>query len=91
LKAAEQDDGFSAMVTTVPPEQGSADVLFTKFKQQNYSEHVNRTFKGPLAVRPVFLHTPERAEAVVFLMLAVLMLYYLLLRLYRPPSLANAV
>jgi transposase len=83
VKEAEKDDGYSAIVTTVPQNQGSADTLFTKFKQQNYSEHVNRGFKGPLAVRPVFLHTPERVEALVFLMLAVLMLYYLLQRLYR--------
>ena len=83
VTAAEQDDGYSVIVTTVPQNQGSADGLFTKFKQQNYSEQVNRNFKGPLAVRPVFLHTPERVEALVFLMLAVLMLYYLLQRLYR--------
>jgi transposase len=83
VKRAEEDDGYSVIVTTLPQNQGSADVLFTKFKQQNYSEHVNRNFKGPLAVRPVFLHTPERVEALVFLMLAVLMVYYLLQRLYR--------
>lgn len=90
VKQAEKDDGYSAVVTTVPPNQGSADALFTKFKQQNYSEQVNRNFKGPLAVRPVFLHTPERVEALVFLMLAVLMLYYLLQRLYRQSVPADA-
>jgi hypothetical protein len=89
VKQAEQDDGYSLIVTTVPLQQGSGDVLFTKFKQQTYSEQVNRTYKGPVAVRPVFLHTPERVEALVFLLLAVLMLYYLLQRLYRqsvPPE-----
>lgn len=90
VKQAEKDDGYSVIVTTVPQHQGSADALFTKFKQQNYSEHVNRNFKGPLAVRPVFLHTPERVEALVFLMLAVLMLYYLLQRLYRQSVPAGA-
>jgi transposase len=83
VELAEKDDGYSVVVTTVPQNQSSADELFTKFKQQNLSEQVNRNFKGPLAVRPVFLHTPERVEALVFLMLAVLMLYYLLQRLYR--------
>ena len=83
VKQDEQYDGYSVIVTTVPPNRGSADTLFTKFKQQNYSEHINRGFKGPLAVRPLFLHTAERVEALVFLMLAVLMLYYLLQRLYR--------
>jgi transposase len=83
LKRDEQHDGYSVIVTTVPQNQGSADTLFTKFKQQNYSEQINRTFKRPLAVHPVFLHTPERVEALVFLMIAVLMLYYLVQRLYR--------
>ena len=83
LKRDEQYDGYSVIVTTVPQNQGSADVLFTKFKQQNYSEQINRGFKGPLAVRPVFLHKPERVEALVFLMIAVLMLYYVLQRMYR--------
>jgi transposase len=83
LKRDEQYDGYSVVVTTVPQNQGSADVLFSKFKQQNYSEQINRGFKGPLAVRPVFLHKPERVEALVFLMIAVLMLYYLLQRIYR--------
>ena len=90
VKAAEKDDGYSVIVTTVPQQQASADALFTKFKQQNYSEQVNRSFKGPLAVRPLFLHTPERVEALVFLLLAVLMLYYLLLRLYRQSVPADA-
>lgn len=89
VEQAEQDDGYSVIVTTVPTNQGSADQLFTEFRQQNYSEQVNKTFKGPLAVRPLFLHTPERVESLVFLLLATLMTYYLLQRLYRqslPPN-----
>ena len=74
----------------MPIQQGNADTLFTKFKQQSYSEQVNREFKGPVAVRPVFLHTPERVEALVFLMIGVLTLYYLLQRLYRQSVPKNA-
>lgn len=83
MRRDEEYDGYSVVVTTVPQNKGSADELFTKLKQQNYSEQINRGFKGPLAVRPVFLHRPQRVEALVFLMIAVLMLYYLLQRLYR--------
>ncbi len=86
----EQYDGYSVVVTTVPPSQASADVLFTKFKQQSYSEQVNGQFKGPLAVHPVFLHTPERVEALVFLLMITLQLYYLLQRLYRQSVPAKA-
>lgn len=83
-------DGYSALVTTVPLHQASADVLFTKFRRQSYSEQVNGEFKGPLAVHPVFLHSPKRVEALVFLMMITLTLYYLLQRLYRQSVPANA-
>jgi len=76
-------DGYSVLVTTMPEEQASEDVVFTKFKQQTYSEQVNGQFKGPLAVHPVFLHSPRRVEALVFVMMITLMLYYLLQRIYR--------
>ena len=83
MRVDQEYDGYAALVTTVPQNKHSADELFTKFKQQTYSELVNRNFKGPLAIRPVFLHTPKRVEALVFLMIAVLMLYFLLQRHYR--------
>jgi transposase len=83
--AAERDaryDGYSALVTTTP-KTCSADQAFTKYKQQSYSELANHEFKTPLAVHPVFLKTPCRVEALVFLMMITLTLYFLLQRLYR--------
>jgi hypothetical protein len=90
VKADEQYDGYSVLVTTVPKGDASADELFTKFKQQSYSEQVNSEFKGPLAIRPVFLHSPQRVEALVFLMMIALTLYFLLQRIYRQSVPANA-
>ena len=63
----EQYDGLNVLVTTAM--QRSADELFTKFKQQTYAEHANNIFKGPLAVRTVFLKSAHRVEALVFLMM----------------------
>ena len=83
VEADEQYDGYSAMITTVPAHQAAGDELFRQYKEQIYSEHVNRQFKGPLAVHPLFLHTPERIEALVFLLLITLTLYFLLQRVYR--------
>jgi transposase len=83
LKQDELYDGYSALVTTTPPEQGSVDSIFKKFKQQNYCEHVNHQFKGPLAVRPVFLQSPHRVEALIFLMMLASTAYFLLQRIYR--------
>lgn len=90
VQGDEQYDGYSVLIATVPKGDASADELFTKYKQQSYSEKVNGEFKGPLAIRPVFLHTPQRVEALVFLMMIALTLYYLLQRLYRQTAPAKA-
>ena len=80
-KQDEQYDGLSVLVTTAM--RRSTDELFTKFKQQTYAEHANHIFKGPLAVRPVFLKNDHRVEALVFLMMMSLTLYFVLQRTYR--------
>jgi transposase len=82
IAAAEYYDGLSVIITTAPRER-TADDLFAEYKRQTYNEHANHVFKGPLAVSPVFLKTPARAEALVFLMMISLMLYLLLQREYR--------
>ena len=90
VTADEKYDGYSVIVATVPKSQSTTDEIFTRFKQQAYSEQVNSEFKGPLAVRPVFLHTPERVESLVFLLMIALTLYYLLQRQYRQALPATA-
>jgi transposase len=80
-KQDEQYDGVSVLVTTVMKQ--SVDALFTKFKRQTCAEHANHIFKGPLAVRPVFLQNARRVEALVFLMMMSLTLYFVLQRVYR--------
>jgi len=91
-EAAENDtkyDGYSVLVTTAP-QTLSADQAFAKYKQQSYSELVNHEFKTPLAVHPVFLKTPRRVEALAFLMMIALTLYFLLQRMYRQNVSATA-
>lgn len=83
ITADEAEDGFSAIVSTVPTSTKSDDDVFTFFREQNLVEHVNRQFKGPIAVRPVFLHSPHRVEALVFLLMIALMIYFLVQRKYR--------
>ena len=84
-QAAQQDaqyDGYSALVTTAP-RSDSADALFTKDKQQNDAEHANHQFKTPLAVHPLFLKSPQRIEALLFLMMMALTADFLIQRLSR--------
>jgi transposase len=85
-------DGLSALVTTAPL-TSSADLLFTQYKEQNYIERNHHQWKTPLAVRPVFLKSPRRVEALVCLLHLALQVHQLLERLYRqrvptnePPS-----
>jgi transposase len=75
-------DGLSVVVTTAPRTH-SADALFRQYKEQNYVEQAHHQGKTPLAVHPVFLHTPKRVEALVCLLMIALMAYHLLQRRYR--------
>jgi len=75
--AAEQAlEGRYALGTNA--EHLSADEALTLFKAQDDAEKQFRTWKGPLAVRPVFLHTDERIQGLVFLTLVALLVRALL-------------
>ena len=87
--AAAAYDGLSALLTTASRQQ-SGDTLFTQFKQQNYVELGHHQWKTPLAVRPVFLKSPRRVEALVCLMQVALTAYQLLERFYRQSVAADA-
>jgi transposase len=87
--AAARYDGLSALLTTAPRQQ-SGDTLFTQFKQQNYVELGHHQWKTPLAVRPVFLKSPRRVEALVCLMQIALTAYQLLERFYRQSLVPDA-
>ena len=82
-------DGLAALLTTAPM-TASADVLFTQYKQQNYLERDHHQWKTPLAVRPVFLKSPRRVEALVCLLHIALQTQQLLERLYRQRMPAEA-
>lgn len=56
----------------------SADQALTIFKAQDDAEKQFRTWKGPLAVRPIFLHTDERIQGLVFITLVALLVRALL-------------
>lgn len=64
--AATKDDGLSILLTTAPRTE-SADQLFATYKRQAYLERLHHEWKTPVAVRPVFLKSPQRVEALVCL------------------------
>jgi transposase len=76
-------DGISAILTTLPCDSSNADETFRKYKRQAYSELANHQLKTPIAISPIFLHKPERVEALVFILTIALMIYYLVQHEYR--------
>jgi len=88
-QAAARYDGLSALLTTSPLTK-SGDTLFSEYKQQAYVELGHRQWKTPLVVRPVFLKSPQRVEALIGLLYLALQAYQLLERSYRQNTPADA-
>jgi transposase len=65
----------------------SADERFTHFKGQEGVEKRLSVVKGPLRVRPTFLHRDERIEVLVWVNLVALLLYALLEKQVREAGL----
>jgi transposase len=56
----------------------SASKTLSLFKAQDGVEKSNRTLKGPLCVRPLYLHSDQRIESLVFIILLALLVRVLL-------------
>jgi transposase len=82
-QAEAQHDGISALVTTAPKTQWSADALFAQYKRQIHVERSHHEFKTPIAVNPIFLKKPERVESLASLLFVALQAAMTLERLYR--------
>jgi transposase len=76
LTAVQALDGRYALGTNAA--HLPADEALTIFKAQDDAEKQFRTWKGPVAVRPVFLHTDERIEGLVLITLVALLVRALL-------------
>ena len=78
LGEAKRRDGLYALVTNIGPKQCSASRLLALYKDQALSERAHHFLKGPLAVRPVFLHSNRRAAALVAVCSIALLVYGLI-------------
>jgi transposase len=61
----------------------SADEMLRHFKRQEVIERRIRTVKGPIRIRPLFLHKEERIEGLVFVTMLALLIYTILEMLCR--------
>ena len=81
IAEAERLDGRYCLVSN--DHTLTADQLFAAYKRQHLIEGRFADFKGPLAVRPVFLHTNRRITALVGVISLALLLYGLVERTVR--------
>lgn len=76
LAQAQALDGKYLLGTNAP--DLSASQLLTLFKAQDGVEKSNRTLKGPLSIRPLYLHSDQRIESLIFIILLALLVRVLL-------------
>ena len=75
LARVAQRDGLYALVTNLPLREASASRLLRLYKGQTVVEQAHHALKGPLVVRPVFLHSNRRAAALVAVCAYAVMVY----------------
>jgi transposase len=78
LADAERRDGLYALITNLSPTPTPADRLLALYKDQSVVERTHHFLKGPLLVRPVFLHSNRRAAALVSVCSISVMVYGLI-------------
>ncbi|MHB8508559.1 MAG: IS1634 family transposase [Candidatus Dormibacteria bacterium] len=78
VTAAERRDGLYALITNLPLSQASASRVLKLYKDQFIVERTHHFMKGPLLVRPVFLHSNRRAAALVAICSYAVMVYGLI-------------
>jgi transposase len=81
LAAAEALDGRYLLGTNEPTL--TAVEMLTRFKAQEVVERRIKVVKGPVRVRPLFLHKPERVAGLVFVAMLALLVYTILEMLCR--------
>ncbi len=75
--------GYYPLITNMPDETFSIKDAMLNHKNQYKSEHINRRAKGPYRLEPIYLHTPKRIEAYLFLFKLALQLIVLIERTAR--------
>jgi transposase len=75
--------GYYPLLTNKDPEHLSIEDAMLAHKKQYKSEHTYRRAKGPYSIEPIYLHTPERIEALLLLFKIALQIVVLIERTGR--------
>ena len=77
LAAEQATDGWYALLTNLNPTQANAAEVLARYKGQEVVERRYGTFKGPLAVAPMFLQSNRRIQALVTVICLALLIFCL--------------
>lgn len=80
IEAIERLDGYYTLATNIPLREADGDSVFRDWKLQNEVERRFADWKGPLRVRPLFLHGNKRIVGLVAVLSFALLIYCLLER-----------
>jgi transposase len=84
LRHPEEDNGWTVLATTVPPEEGPDTEILQAYQDQNTTvEPGFRWIKNPAAIAPVWLEKPERIAALAMLTVVGLLVYSIIQRQVR--------
>jgi len=75
--------GYYPLITNKSEETLSIEEAMLAHKNQYKCEHINRRAKSSLNLEPIYLHTPERIEAMLFLFKIALQMVVLIERTAR--------
>jgi transposase len=83
LDAEAATDGWYGLLTSLTVDQATPGEILTAYKGQDVAERRYATFKGPLAVAPMFLHTNHRITALITVICLALLVFCLVERAVR--------
>ncbi|MFL6101718.1 MAG: IS1634 family transposase [Actinomycetes bacterium] len=83
LAAEQATDGWYALLTNLDPAQANAAEVLARYKGQEVVERRYGTFKGPLAVAPLFVQSNRRIQALVTVICLALLIFCLVERQVR--------
>jgi transposase len=83
LAAEQATDGWYALLTNLDPTQANAAQVLARYKGQEVVERRYGSFKGPLAVAPLFVQSNRRIQALVTVICLALLIFCLVERQVR--------
>jgi transposase len=77
-KATKQAQKLEGKYVIATNQKLTPNEILTRFKQRDYSEKRISVLKGPVRIRPIFLHNDDRIASLIFIIMIALLIYCLI-------------